>query len=410
MTAPGRALPVVDFAGFAEHWNRRPCVVRGLDEFGTVDVYELYARIGAAVRAGTHRRPDDVKLFTAPPGPPDLGRLLPAAAEPDFAGYAARVSAELGRDWSFVLNSAQAFSPELYRLAREVLLRLRGTADGLPAGLSDCFLVGGSYATGPTRIHKDTADVFLYVAQGVKTMLLWPYEVLVDQAPPDSDPEHNFVPLKVTPDEIAAEPLRLTGGPGEVLYWPASYWHCAESDGRPSLSLHLATHRYRDLAPVWAGAFAGAGIGADLPPHWEVSERALGGETLMFGQQTAAAATSAVHQWSLARHSTANFQILPDLSPRSGSEPTARRARAVQRFPVSWAVDAGQPEELIVAANGLSLRVASQPATIELLTALASLEAGAALDLAPWSGPAGLLGDAGTVLAAAHAAGSVTLG
>lgn len=220
MTAPVSELPVVEFAELSSRWNRQPCVVRGLEELGALDVYDIYSRIGAAFRAGIHRRPDDVKLFTAPPAPSGLGGCLPDPAERDFAAYAARVSRELGKDWSFVLNSAQAVSPELYRQARDVLTRLRETENGLPAGVADCFIVAGSYATGPTQIHKDTADVFLYVAEGVKTMLLWPYDALSAHVPQDADPLHDYVALRVDPSAVDVAPLRLSGRPGRSCTGP----------------------------------------------------------------------------------------------------------------------------------------------------------------------------------------------
>lgn len=402
MTVWDDDVPVVDFADLSSTWTRRPCVVGGLGELGSVDVYGLCSRIGAAVRAGAHRRPDDVKLFTAPPVPTELASYLPEPAEKDFSTYAARVSRELGKDWSFVLNSAQAVSLELYRHARDVLVQLRETEAGLPAGVSDCFIVAGSYSTGPTQIHKDTADVFLFVAEGVKTMLLWPYDVLSGHAAQDADPLHNYVALKIDPSAVNARPLRLTGGPGDVLYWPSSYWHCAESNGRPSLSLHLAAHRYRDMAPVWAGAFARAGVGAGT--LWESTERAIGGTGLTFGKNAANAATSAVQQWSLTRHSTANFEILPDLDSRVPPERGVHRVVAAQRSPISWAVDAGRATDVIVAANGRSFRLPARDETISLLTALASLKAGAVLDLGPWSAPSGPVGDTAALLDAVHAA------
>ncbi|MEV0381666.1 cupin-like domain-containing protein [Nonomuraea sp. NPDC050643] len=376
MTGP----PEVDAAEFSSVWTRRPCRVRGLGDVRPLDVFGMFARIGAEVRAGTHRRLDDVKLFTPPPAPAEHDAHLPDAAEHDFPAYAARVSRELGKDWSFVVNSAQATSPELYRHARELFVGLRETGAGLPAGISDCFIVAGSYSTGPTQVHKDTAEVFLYVVEGVKTMLLWPYEALSEWAPPDPDPLRNHVALKIDPRDVDVAPLRLVGRPGEVLYWPASYWHCAESDGRPSLSLHLAAHRYRDLTPVWAGAFARAGVGAG-DSRWVSSEQELGGDGLGFGRAAAERATSAVHEWSLARHSTANFEILPDLGRREPPDWKRHELVALQSAPISWAADAADQARLIVAANGRSFRLPHRDPTVRLLTELASLRAEEVLDL-----------------------------
>ncbi|MFI7537900.1 hypothetical protein [Streptosporangium sp. NPDC049376] len=407
MTGRTASVPVFDFDRLPPGWGHDPCVLRGLDGIDAVDTYGILRGIGTAVRAGTHRRPDDVKVFTVPRVAAELGDCLPGPGESEFGPYARRVSQSLNVGWSVVANSAQSHSAGLYRFARDVFVRLRGTERGLPAGVSDCFIVAGSYASGPTRIHKDTADVFLYVAEGVKTMLLWPFETLVGHAPDGCDPEHEYVALGIGPEAVGTPPLRLTGVPGDVLYWPASYWHCGESDGRPSLSLHLATHNFRDMGPVWAGAFARAGLGAPTP-RWSTAEHELAAEALTFGHTAAAAATSAVHQWGLTRHSTANFEILPELPQRT--PPDWRRAtgvRAAQRTPVSWATDAADQRTVIVAVNGRSFRIPPRQPLVSLLTALGDLAVGAVLSLDAWRGKDGLPADVVAVLDVAYAAGAV---
>lgn len=407
MSGRDAPFPIVDFDQLPAGWGDAPCVVRGLDGAGAVDAYAILRRIGGAVRDGTLRRPDDVKIFTVPKAATALDACLPGPEDLAFARYAERVSRSLTAGWSVVANSAQAHSADLYRFARDVFVRLRGTERGLPAGVSDCFIVAGSYASGPTRIHKDTADVFLYVAEGVKTMLLWPFEALAALAPDGCDPWHEYVALGIDPDAVDTPPLRLTGKPGEVLYWPASYWHCGESDGRPSLSLHLATHRYRDMGPVWAGAFARAGLG-EVGVRWCGRERDLSADGLTFGRTAAAAATSAVHQWSVTRHSTANFEMLPDLAARTPPDwGTGGSIRAVQHAPVSWAPDAADPQTLIVAVNGRSFRVGRQDPTLSLLTVLGELAAGTTVDLGSWSG---LPAEALAVLDVAYVAGAIDLG
>ncbi|GAA3513835.1 hypothetical protein FHR32_008054 [Streptosporangium album] len=410
MTGHTTAVPVVDFDRLPADWGHGPCILRGLDGVDAVDTYGILRRIGAAVRDGTCRRPDDVKVFTVPQVAAELGEYLPGPGESEFGPYARRVSQSLDVGWSVVANSAQSQSTDLYRFARDVFIRLRGTERGLPAGISDCFIVAGSYASGPTRIHKDTADVFLYVAEGVKTMLLWPFETLAGQAPDDCDPGHEYVALGIGADAVDTPPLRLTGGPGDVLYWPASYWHCGESDGQPSLSLHLATHNFRDMGPVWAGAFTRAGLGAQAP-RWSTTERELAADALTFGRTAASAATSAVHQWSVTRHSTANFEILPDF-PRCTPPDWQQAAgvRAAQRTPVSWAPDAADPNTIIVAVNGRSFRIAARQPSVSLLSALDNLAEGAVLSLDAWRGTDGLPADVVAILDVAYVAGAVDAG
>src|SRR5262249_50840104 len=57
--------------------------------------------------------------------------------------------------------------------------------------------------------------------------------------------------------------IRLEGGPGDLMYWPASYWHMAVGGGELNVSLAMGirrtkprflrnlTHRYLDAGQVW---------------------------------------------------------------------------------------------------------------------------------------------------------------
>jgi hypothetical protein len=180
----------------------------------------------------------------------NVGRHLPAAADRDLAGYQARVSDQLdGRRFSLVTNSVRKESRQHFR-------RVKAFTRGLfeLAG-KDCGWLGADIFLSNTLqtafgVHRDSASNFSYIVSGRKRMLVWPCEVFADRRDLRcAGPKKN-----VFLDDINYEPYRrraivLEGGPGEMLYWPASHWHVAESTAQPSLVfnvpiyLHAAVNR-----------------------------------------------------------------------------------------------------------------------------------------------------------------------
>ena len=186
---------VTDFDRFiTEYWGRRPAVLRVPHSASLLSGDHYFSTAVAAAdahRAGRLTDPGDVRLLL------DHGTVTP--------GYARRL---------------------------------------LPR--ADDHDLAGQYREAPSRLHKDTADVFTLVLTGTKRIWAWPYEVLADHAPPDG--RHRQVNLDIDYRDHLTEGIRLEGRPGDMLYWPAPYWHCAELDGVLHASLHLAN--YRDGNPI----------------------------------------------------------------------------------------------------------------------------------------------------------------
>ncbi|HZN36649.1 MAG TPA: cupin-like domain-containing protein [Pirellulaceae bacterium] len=170
----------------------------------------------------------------------DIGRLLPAAADRDIAAYQARVTDQLGgRRFSLVTNSVR-------RESREHLKRVKAFTRGLIKLIGqDAGWLGADIFLSNTLktafgVHRDSASNFSYIVSGRKRMLVWPCEVFACRRDLRcAGPKKN-----VFLDDVNCEPYRdqaivLEGGAGDMLYWPASYWHVAESTGKPSLVFNV---------------------------------------------------------------------------------------------------------------------------------------------------------------------------
>lgn len=81
------------------------------------------------------------------------------------------------------------------------------------------------------------------VIRGPKRMLVWPYEALLEHvSDPDTDLRYEGWDLdELDPAGLRGQATVLDGDSGDLLYWPASYWHVAEADERQlSLTLNLS--------------------------------------------------------------------------------------------------------------------------------------------------------------------------
>ena len=204
----------------------------------------------------------------------DMDERLPTAADGDFDRYAERLRSWLaGRPFLITLNDYQSWDPEFWVGARRFLRALYDRA-GLPAGPMLANLWMGLYEYTPFGIHTDHAETFLYLVHGVKRMLVWPHEVFAGRR------------VYHTPggDHLGTTDYRrhldtatiLEAEPGDLIYWPASYWHMAESNGSATVSLnwaYLTKERPRieplkaAMEPLQAMAIAELGAALDIEDY-----------------------------------------------------------------------------------------------------------------------------------------------
>lgn len=265
-----------------EHWERRPrsgqdvltlppaevwfdAVVRAVSG----DVPRLGARhiaLGHVAKlAGVHYRPAGVMTRFTSAGRSSWrvpARLRPRREDGGFAGYHARVTAELARGggdghYGLIVNNPELISPELARWARAFVAPLYRRA-GMNNSGNYLALFIGNYLRTPFGVHWDPESVFSVPVVGRKAMRTWP-----SRAPELEGIRHRRA---YPPDGSQL----MEAEPGGVLYWPSDAWHIAESEGELSVSVAVSlTHRYPAqgdplAAMVPLAAPAGASSAAEL--------------------------------------------------------------------------------------------------------------------------------------------------
>jgi len=215
------------------HWNRTPTVIRAPFPMPIVTPGEVFRGVVAARRRLREPRDDLDLTIGGRRIVLDLDRWLPRAKDRSFEGYLARLkrAGEAGELAILVNEFQQELGWIFYDRLRQFLQGLYEITGVPPSGEVDLFL--GNYRHTARGLHRDEADVFCFVVDGKKKFRLWP-----GKAFRSSSLRYGPVPY----GNYLKGSVCLEGGPGDILYWPSSYWHVAESDGRLVSSLTLALY------------------------------------------------------------------------------------------------------------------------------------------------------------------------
>ncbi len=193
------------------------------------DIFEALVTASDAERAGT---PCELRLYL---GDRDgvrrqtvdgLGAayrdILPRRDDGSLSGYAQRVRRHGHQCFALLLNESQSVIPEIWFRVRDFLCGLYEES-GFPAGGADANIFAGNYRRTPFGVHTDDRDVFTWIVEGRKKFLVWPREVLDGVVGPGKRDAHDYA-------DFRAHAIPLEGDAGDLLYWPHTYWHVAESE------------------------------------------------------------------------------------------------------------------------------------------------------------------------------------
>jgi len=235
----------VFWRGFVRRfWGRRPTVIRQPFPRSIASPAEVFAgMIAAGDRIHTEEHDfaftiDGVRVRA------DVERWLPRKKDRSLGGLAARIRAGLpGNNFAVF---ARAFQLELgwdfWRRIRRFLGGLYAQV-GVPAHRVEVDLFSGSYPRSRGGIHLDSADVFCFVVEGHKRIRVWPRTAF---------PEGAFWYGYGGGRRPRAGSTVLDGEAGDILYWPASFWHVGESRGGTVSSLSLGLYARDSLAATAA--------------------------------------------------------------------------------------------------------------------------------------------------------------
>jgi 50S ribosomal protein L16 3-hydroxylase len=221
-----------DFVG--HYWEKRPFILK--QAFATpvatsAEVFQGLVTASDQYRAGASlgvRFYIEQGLQQA-----EIDKHLPESGDGSIGRYAERVNQMLeGRRFGLVVNQYSMHQAQVYLRLRKLFRGLNELV-GTPAFLSEAVVFLGNYDKTPFGIHQDSASNFTFVLEGRKRIRAWP-----DKFFPDS----RSACQRLEYERFLDGATTLDGEPGDVLYWPSSYWHVAESLGGLSLTLGMGNY------------------------------------------------------------------------------------------------------------------------------------------------------------------------
>lgn len=213
-----------------KYWHRRPVVFKDLLPKTVFTDHEI---LNAIAQSG--RR---MKVYVA--GNEFMGaqdHLAPKRQERNLEAYLRRLEREFApNDFALtIVNFNADLGMERFRQFRALMDDFY-SAVGVPYGTSgsNLNLFLGNYRKTPVGMHKDAESTFVMPIYGRKKMRVWPGKVFDRILPADG--------FLFEYGKYLSRSILLSGKPGDVLFWPSSYWHVGEGDkdGKIFASLHFS--------------------------------------------------------------------------------------------------------------------------------------------------------------------------
>ncbi|MFP2956852.1 JmjC domain-containing protein [Myxococcus sp. 1LA] len=206
------------------YWNQRPVLFKGTQAspFTVEDVFDAAA--GATQRY--------LSRSYAPTSRPDvtftIDRLrqlrarpwLPQASDGSLDGYDARIASQLGeRRYALIIATLHASGFPLWSRQRAFFSGLWQRV-GMPVTGGITTLFHGTYEHSPVGVHLDRFTTFLFALRGHKRMRFW-----------RKRPWREDVSTILDYQPYLASSFVAEVEPGDILYWPSTYYHVGESAG-----------------------------------------------------------------------------------------------------------------------------------------------------------------------------------
>ncbi|MDX3748232.1 JmjC domain-containing protein [Streptomyces sp. AK08-02] len=218
------------------YWDRSPVLFRSLSlspaPFAAGEVFRAAVDGSRSARLDG-RMPSHMQFMVERVQRDISDDLLPTREDGSFDAYDARLAARLdGRRHALVVNSFHTFDAALWSRERAFFAGLWDVV-GLPLTGAITTLFHGTYEHSPVGVHKDRFATFMFGLRGRKRMRFWPRK-----------PWNEPVSTKVDYADHSGESFTADVGPGDLLYWPADYYHVGESaTAAPATSVNVGVPR-----------------------------------------------------------------------------------------------------------------------------------------------------------------------
>jgi 50S ribosomal protein L16 3-hydroxylase len=164
----------------------------------------------------------------------ELEELLPQAGEKDLASYFARLrSHERYQSFGLYVKKPHIYEP-MWETTREFLFQLYQHME-MPVSVVGTDFFMGNYEQTPFGAHWDSLHNLMFMTSGRRTMRLWPEEQWCGEF------GHPRDELAVYHDYARYRDQALTFEleEGDLLVWPAHFWHVGEGKPESSISTNI---------------------------------------------------------------------------------------------------------------------------------------------------------------------------
>jgi 50S ribosomal protein L16 3-hydroxylase len=349
------------------YWNRRPTVIRAPFRSSIVTPAEVFRAVVSATQR--LREPTDDFIFHIDSGrvvlDADLDRWLPRADDGSIERYFSRIARTSARRQVAIF--VKDFQVELgWVFFRRLRQFLKGfyEFEGVPAMRAEVGLFFGNYQRSNSGVHRDSADIFCFVVDGRKRIRVWPADAVPSSSPVTGPGSYG---------RFLKHSICLEGEPGDIIYWPSSYWHVAESGGWLGSSLSVAL-------------YYGSGLARSMTPGLEAGSREILGCDKAIGSLPFSNPRALFHLASSAerlereseRLTRALMRFWMDRITGYGFARIPRaRGRVQLRVDQTVRANAASPilcrkfnHDLVVSANGRSIAVSYHRNVVELIRTL----------------------------------------
>ncbi|NUN06263.1 MAG: RNA methylase [Bdellovibrio sp.] len=213
-------------------WEKKPLVLRNVKsallEMGEAEIFDLLVLFSDRCRKLNN--PEGFKFYIHgfKAEAEDVLQVLPEKSDKTLLGYHARMQA-LFKDYCLVCDELLTVNSKKQELLTEFTEELYRHV-GFPNRFAEMGLYLGNYKKTPFGVHVDSCGVFSFPVSGVKKFRLWsgPY----GKKNPGLDRTFKYAKYKKDSQLVEARA-------GDMVYWPSSEWHIAESDGSFSATWSL---------------------------------------------------------------------------------------------------------------------------------------------------------------------------
>ncbi|MDX3387014.1 hypothetical protein PV682_37065 [Streptomyces niveiscabiei] len=201
----------VDWTRFArDHWEREPARLSAPPPAGVEDLHALTVRASAPFRAGTRFWVmPDVRLLVGDGRLRAPGALLPDDSDPTLDAYHERLDAAVpGQGRLLTVEQPLLLDHALWAAVRETVQGLWREVGWPNLPLTAEILTGDRFTQHAGAAEAPTHAAFTWILRGRMDVRLWDER----QGPPPAGIAEPGIPT-------------LSGGPGDLLYWPGDRRH-----------------------------------------------------------------------------------------------------------------------------------------------------------------------------------------